>query len=145
MTSDQPQLLETSEASLRKDTSFERETSGFGTDAVVEEGDKALNVFTDVIDSDDEREYKKTRPMKELLWVENKAPAGKGNGTQTLQQTGERPASSNGQEFVRAQGSRKAKRSCPFLPNINPVSTKHAKATGFVSHPLISRKSNYQK
>ena len=69
---------------------------GFETDVIVEEGDKALNVFTDVIDSDDKREYKKTHPMKELLWVENKAPAGKGIGTQTLQQIGERPSSSNG-------------------------------------------------
>ncbi|XP_074336215.1 uncharacterized protein LOC141673369 [Apium graveolens] len=96
MTSDQPQLMETSQASQRKDTSFERETSGFETDVVVEEGDKALNVFTDVIDSDDERENKKTRLMKELIWVENKVSAGKGIATQTLQQTGERPSSSNG-------------------------------------------------
>ncbi|KAL8107148.1 hypothetical protein AgCh_023810 [Apium graveolens] len=111
--------------------------NGFETDVVVEEVDKALNVFTDVIDSDDERENKKTRPMKELIWMENKVSAGKGIGTQTLQQTRERPSSSNGQEFFRAQGSRKAKRSCPFMPNINPVSTKHAKTTGFETDAVV--------
>ncbi|KAK1367766.1 hypothetical protein POM88_033858 [Heracleum sosnowskyi] len=135
MASGHPQLLETSQTSnAQKHISLERKTAGFGTDAIVGDGDKAL-IFTDVIDSEDERENKKTRLLKELIRVEveAKAIAGKGATTHTLQRTEERPSSSkgkninsevhyNGQEFVRPEGSRKAKRICPFLPETNPTS-----------------------
>ncbi|KAK1368064.1 hypothetical protein POM88_034156 [Heracleum sosnowskyi] len=99
MASDHPQLLETSQTSnAEKDISLEAKKPHVGSriDVIVGEGDKALIVFTDVIDSEDKRENKKTRLLKELIRVEveEKAISGKGVTIHNLQQRDERPSSS---------------------------------------------------
>ncbi|KAK1368063.1 hypothetical protein POM88_034155 [Heracleum sosnowskyi] len=104
MASDHPQLLETSQTSnAEKDISLEAKKPHVGSriDVIVGEGDKALIVFTDVIDSEDKRENKKTRLLKELIRVEveEKAISGKGDTIHNLQQREERPSSNKGKNI----------------------------------------------